>query len=142
MGLGPIQKEWVKSLREHPERQIEGQLGLKTEDGKDYKACCLGEGLCVLLRLEGLDPLLHFRSSDNLLLDNSEHNYLLDGTAKRLGLHNGRGALKDGSDGEEELRRITGSYSLSGTNDSGKMTWPEIADFIEKYPESVFTKSV
>lgn len=138
MELGPIQKEWIKSLREHPERQMSGHLGAKSEDGKNYKACCLGEGLCMLRRLEGKDPLNFFEPGGRLL-DNVEHNYLIPETADKLGLHDGKGQLK----GEVAYIQARGHrlYSLSSANDTG-MTWPEIADFIEKYPDSVFTKSV
>src|SRR6187551_1661657 len=44
MELGPLQKLWIASLREHPERQTMFSLGRRhTEDGKPYEACCLGE---------------------------------------------------------------------------------------------------
>jgi len=138
MELGPIQKEWIKSLREHPERQTTGHLGAKMGNGKDYKACCLGEGLCILRRLDGQDPLNFFEPGGRLL-DNAEHNYLLSETAERLGLHDGKGSLKGEVDSVEV--RSHRLYSLSSANDTG-MTWPEIADFIEKHPESVFAKSV
>jgi hypothetical protein len=50
MILGPIQKAWIKALREHPELQTKGQLGIKSGN-EIIGLCCLGQlgliaGLC------------------------------------------------------------------------------------------------
>lgn len=142
MELGPIQKAWIKSLREHPERQMQEQLGKRTPDG-GYAACCLGEGLLTLHAYESeyLDHLFNTERND----------YLCDGDAmaslkesyEKLGLRDGDG-LFDG----EELDNIESSDQMLGdasclaeANDDG-YTWPQIADFMEANPKVVFARSV
>lgn len=140
MELGTIQKAWIKSLREHPERQTSNCLGYKSKDSEDYKACCLGEALCVLYRINGKNAFDLF--NNGRLLDFNNSILLNEVTAYRLGLHTGNGHVEYGTNGSSFFiykKQILDS--LSSANDAG-MTWPEIADFIEKYPESVFTKSV
>lgn len=130
--LGPIQKAWIKSLREHPERQKPTLLG--SGNIKDYKACCLGEALicynrakkkklpfkdgCIVSHFEGIN-------SKRAILNYS-----------KLGLNGDLG---------EFSKNITykGNYyrSLADLNDR-HVTWPEIASIIEKHKDKLFTKSV
>ena len=127
MTLGKIQQAWIDSLRKHPERQMEGKLGVGTPN--NYKACCLGEALCVLARVN--KKRLPFNLMN--ISDGGNMNYLSNG-AEKLGLLDSRGQLKDGF-------KLKGSNTLSAANDFGA-TWTEIADFIEAHPEAVFTKSI
>lgn len=116
--FGPIQTEWLKSLKEHPERQLKGSLGKKYPDGT-YKACCLGEagliaGVCEW-REVGDQVILYVKESSQLSV-------LVD-VYETIGLFNSEG------------RRTSGypEMSLAIMNDSGK-TWPEIAAIIEADP--------
>lgn len=125
--LGPVQKRWIKSLREHPERQMSGRLGMGTIH--DYKACCLGELGIISDTCEFIAGVLREESGSVDLLRESYH---------KIGLHASDGAILDG-----RIIDKTGSrfYSLSAANDSG-MTWPEIADYVELNPEKIFFRSV
>jgi hypothetical protein len=124
--MGPVQKAWVKSLREHPERQAKGYLGDGTPD--DYKACCLGE---LLVRASGFNlcpsPFVNGRILDGGDPDGSSR--ILRTFYKKVGLHSDQGSI------------IYSLTSLGEMNDNG-VTWPKIADFIEANPEKVFSKSV
>ena len=127
MELGKIQKAWVKSLREHPERQCKNRLGYK--EGSSYRACCLGEGLLTVCRMnkKKLPFLITGEISDKINRDCLQFSY------KKLGL------LDD--NGRCEGLKYNDQQSLAQLNDNG-YTWTEIADFIEKYPNIVFNKSV
>ena len=140
MQLGPIQKAWVKNLREHPERQTSCMLGLKCNSGEDtpYLACCLGEALLTLHRMKD-------GNDDNAFVFDEEYDEwkIMDGRdGKCLGSSWERLGLRDPS-GEifEDEPEWEVYNSLAEMNDAG-ISWPEIADFIEENPETVFTKSV
>lgn len=127
MELGEIQKAWIKSLRENPNKQGWGTLGIK-----DNNYCCLGEALCVLksIKNESLKYGVHGE-----LIDGKDEHYLTD-SYKELGLYDEKGRLDD------KITHDFRSYSsISEMNDCG-LTWLEIADYIEQNPENVFTKSV
>ena len=133
MQLGPIQKEWVRQLKAHPEWQLSGKLGRSTSDGCKY--CCLGLGLVVLAE-KGLCQLNWEPNNDGFLLRESSFSsatLLVD--FKKLGLRDHVGSLLLHDDTERHLS------SLSAMNDHG-ITWIQIANFIEQNPELVFTKSV
>ena len=135
MELGPIQKAWVKSLRDHPERQMGGALGVG--DCKNYKACCLGQALINLCEIKNVSP--KFDSGRLFSFSHSgarRHGVLSTKDYNSLGLVDNVGVIC-----VDHRGYVNGIDSLSSCNDQG-MAWPEIADFIEKYPEAVFTKSV
>jgi len=137
MELGRIQKEWVKSLREHPERQMSDFLG-KVVDRDEYKACCLGELLCVRARLENKPPPFVYGS-----IWDGDNSSSLTSSYGGLGLRSNNGGFEI----DEEIRifmkdsRIEKTDSLASLNDSG-VKWPIIADFVEAFPDKIFTKSV
>jgi len=131
MKLGPIQEAWVKSLEEHPERQMAGSLGEITS-GDKYRACCLGEALCVMHALghrpspfQGRDIYSYVKSGSLDKLD-----------WQLLGLRGEWGNL-----GEPIMLSGVVCDSLAQANDRG-VTWPKIAASIRANPEKVFTKSV
>lgn len=142
--LGPIQKQWISNLRKYPERQAKGILGEKK--GDSYRACCLGEGLLCLKRSKGEE--LPF-DRDGYLFDGDMDvvnvgDFLFE-SYKDLGLLSEKGEIATTSN--EVLNHLVNSfpyqtnYTLAYLNDIGT-TWPQIADFIEKFPEAVFTKPV
>lgn len=122
--LGPLQKAWVKELREHPERQIMGELGSGNID--KFKACCLGQlHVCA----KGKNAF-----NERGEIDDGDLGYLHSCTD--YGLRSSGGSLKDFHSFSN------GTYTcLSNANDGG-VPWSELADFIEQNPEKVFTKSV
>lgn len=130
--LGPLQKEWVKTLREHPERQHTGSLGYK--DGDIWNLCCLGQ-LLVLAKGESVLSYLGnvYCNSSSTQLEKYYGDY---------GLKDEEGRFYD--DNGHSISSLIGGthfFSLADANDGG-LTWPEIADFIEANPEKVFTKAV
>ncbi len=130
MELGPIQKTWIKSMREHPERQMTGWLGRFKDFPGDYKACCLGE--------------LHicYRRENNIELKLNVI-YLEDGKSLRVLEHYQMYGLRGSSGEAKKMFMINGiNYgSLALANDKGA-TWPEIADAVEKDPENFFNFAV
>lgn len=127
MELGPIQQAWIKSLREHPERQMEGFLGKGTPD--NYRACCLGEYLCIYREMTNKDNPFQGTGTGYEIRDGGS-NRNLQYSYKVMGLRNQEGEI-EGHEYE----------SLARMNDS-VYSWTEIADFIEANPEKVFTKSI
>ena len=138
MKLGPIQKAWLKNLRAHPERQMEEQLGERTNDG-GYKVCCLGEALLTLYReydsidIESESEFLdHVFQGDGVLYDHGAME-ALENSYDELGLRDSEGVFDN--------IRLGDAISLAEANDLG-YTWLQIADFIEENPETVFSRSV
>jgi len=136
MELGKIQKAWIKSLREHPERQGKSQLGMK--HGNSYKACCLGELLLTSCRIKKKAFPFNVVGELRDKTPDDEKGCLgfLGNSWKKLGLKSDRGC-------GDKLVVVKGkNYSnLASANDNGA-TWPEIADAVEADPENFFTKSV
>lgn len=120
--MGPVQTEWVKRLREHPERQLTGRLGER--NSTDYKACCLGELWLTYCDIKGQQPQWDF---DQLHI-NGLNCYFSDEATDELGLRSFAGGSKKGK-------------SLATLNDSGS-TWTEIADMVEKDIFNYFTKEI
>lgn len=136
MELGTIQKAWVQSLREHPERQGRKQLGEVYVDGT-YKACCLGELLMVNARLKGIE--IPIGTITDKCVGYTDTHYL-NASYKKFGLRTSRGHFM--LPGEIYPKIGSHRYSnLAIANDEGA-TWSEIADFIEANPDLVFNESV
>ena len=131
MKLGPLQKAWVAALRAHPERQIKGRLGRGTPT--NYQACCLGELHLCHHRLK--HERLPFNENGRIIdqLNNASAVGTLVYSFEKYGLRGNSAPLKS--------KTLNGNKSLVDANDQGE-TWDKIADFIEKYPEEVFAKSV
>lgn len=121
MKLGKLQKKWIKTLKEHPERQTTGRLGII--DGGEHKMCCLGQGgvIAGVCRWEG-----------ERLVTPTGVGYKLSDVYESIGLRNAYG---------EALSTADGMPDLADMNDGG-MSWPEIAVIMETFPEEYFTKSV
>lgn len=140
MELGPIQKAWIASLREHPERQMTSKLG--GGNSEDYKACCLGEAVLTLCRLES--EQLPFE--DGKLFDKfSGTNYkqfgvLSKNTFEKLGLNDETGGFIKGFTLPNKKSPEFRINTLAAANDCG-YTWLEIADLMEKHTESIFVES-
>lgn len=114
--LNELHKKWLKSLREHPERQGKKKLGhIINTDTKEYTACCLGELLCIYKKGNV------FNNKGDIVDGSSE--VILNDSYKELGLYSPVGRSRD-----------LASPTLSQLNDNGK-SWPEIADIIESNPE-------
>ena len=133
--FGPIQKEWLKTLRKHPERQLKKNLGIMTEN--NIQMCCLGQ----LGVLKGCLSWLEGHSGTlKVLYDvgedgNTESKSYPSYSYKTLGLNN-----HVGSPSVKKLEDGTELTALASMND-GAYTWPQIADHVEKYGHYYFTKS-
>lgn len=152
--FGPIQTEWLQSLRENAHRQASGYLmttkSLKEDPTKDYTACCLGE-LCIIY-YKHHQLSLTFNYGDKL-----EVGGLRSKSVARIPNYKDYGLYGDLGDFYKEFDsisiRVKKSYynmgkkrqieygSLAAMNDDG-VTWPEIADFIEDNPTLVFSKTI
>jgi len=111
--LGKLQKAWIKALKSGKYEQTTGCL--KDEEGY----CCLG--VCEML--EGkLTKKGYINGTTNT-------GRLSISTLKKYGFRD-----REGKIGENEW--------LTSLNDDKGWTFKEIAEFIEKNPEAVFTKSV
>ncbi len=133
MELGPLQKQWIKNLRAHPERQCRGTLAERTgTEPHEYKACCLGE--FIITRFGINNDKLNFTNNNKFLwIDDS------GGTIKKYAEY---GLISEGGWFESSVVINDEEYnSLIQMNDNG-LTWTEIADYVEQNPENVFTKSV
>lgn len=123
---GSIQRQWLKNLKEHPERQMKQQLA-KRDRNDEYHACCLGEYLIYYNRIKSHKKIW----IDNEIYD-GESTGFLNSSWKKLGLNGMKGEL---------LRPCEKYSSLSSMNDYG-MTWSEISEYVEQNFENVFTKSI
>lgn len=135
--LGKIQKAWIANLRKHPERRRKRYLG--KGNSRNYQACCLGEALLTLCRIN--KKAFPF-DSDTYLCDNTDSS-ILSYSYDKIGLYGKRGDINienvSPSRITKEIRRLEGR-SLASLNDNG-YTWLQIADLLEKYPEAFFTES-
>lgn len=125
--LGPIQTEWIKQLRDHPQWQGKSTLGWKNKGG--FKMCCLGllgqiSGTCAFDDGGCLKELI-----DGKPVGNDD---FLENTYTLVGLHSDTGVIL----GSPEFQT-----SLVSLNDSSGGTWADIADLVEANPERVFNKS-
>lgn len=120
--LGPLQTQWIQSLRDYPERQMRSVLGDKKPDGS-YQACCLGEAgiIAGVCRWDDYGSLV--------TNDGFSSSILAQDTYKAIGLRSPRGDAK----AKTEVK------SLAYYNDYGK-TWPQIADILTEDPEMYFTE--
>lgn len=127
--LGPLQKKWVEELRNNPDQQMSKALGIPAKK----KFCCLGKALMIICEEYNLPIDVN---EGGCLLSEGERGVL--STYDKIGLRNNVGAFS-----YEKTICITGRYfnSLADANDSG-ISWLDLADFIERNPEIVFTKSV
>ena len=119
MELGPIQKQWIQSLKDHPERQYKHGLGVKISKD-NYLACCLGE-LCIIA------GTFQWSEDGNLMTPYGDKEYPTS-IWRKLGLYNDAGISRDGT------------TSLSLMNDNG-LSWPKIAEKVEENPSNYFKKS-
>jgi len=129
MKLTKFQDKWLTSLEDHPKRQCKNVLGKKLDKG--YVACCLGEALIVMCRME--HKKIPFDSLGVLRGSTSNMGSLSDKEYKKLGLLSAEGRIHS-----LFYNLFNNNRGLASANDSG-MTWPKIAKLIRKYPQAVFT---
>lgn len=125
--LGPMQKQWIAALRSGKYEQ--GFRRLRT---RDNKYCCLGVA-CEILGLEAKLDFDVYRFIDE---ETSSNSVIPGMTFSRLGLRSKEGHLK------EPLDDGRGYCScLYDLNDTAKLSFEQIADYIEANPENVFERS-
>lgn len=103
---------------------------------RNYKACCLGEAVLCRARMAGhkvSDLFVESVDEDTQIFDGEERTVLSYSTIKYFGFYDSSGRIK--------RRKLKGHIQLTGANDNG-VTWPEIATFVRKYPEAVFSKEL
>lgn len=130
MKLGPLQKEWVDTLRKYPERQITSRLGFKDIEG-NLHLCCLGQA-CLIAGHGKFNPR-NLQGEEVLSDEGDEGNFC---NYDSLGLIYVNGPLVNSL-----IYKNHKFWSLAGMNDA-KISWTEIANYIEENPNNVFTKSV
>lgn len=137
-----VQLDWIKALREHPERQTQGSLGEKNPITGELRLCCLGQALLCL------NPDIKFSCGGISLLDEGDDitasaltkSRVLINSYKKLNLRSSNGSLLKSYKEHPEKKGY--SYdSLTEMNDHG-FTWIQLADYIETNPENVFTNHI
>lgn len=127
MELGPLQKKWVKALRSGKYQQSDsGFLCEVLPDGKKAY-CCLGVAAEVVLKLEKRKKAGYF------IFGTGSSSFLEEFEA--LGLRSKLGRIED-------PRSTSRPSALAMLNDNRGWSFEKIADYIEKHPKQVFTKSV
>jgi hypothetical protein len=121
--LGPLQKKWIKTLKNHPERQMKHSLGKLLTNGS-YKCCCLGQAKIIIETSKGNNYRECFKNS--IIIDGGMN--CLVNSYTEIGLYSCNGSIRRSSN------------SLARMNDIG-YTWKQIAEFIENNPELVFKES-
>lgn len=134
--IGPLQYAWLTELRAHPELQTTDILGFKRNEEEGY--CCLGLALICIHKNEGTE--LVYSAAGNLLDCNSDNDFSNTTLSQfeKIGLRSNIGTINMSAIPYKERPSCS---NLAELNDDG-WSWPQIADFIEKYPEAVFTRSV
>ena len=126
--LGPNQKKWIAALRSGEYQQCTGRLkkggpSLRFEERRGF--CCLGVWLDIC-DVEWEDTDYDWYSY------NDASSNLPDLDYKELGLKSDDGLI------EPPIKYNNHTYEyLTDCNDHG-LTFEQIADFCEKYPESIF----
>lgn len=137
MKLGKLQTEWVNTLKEKPNLQYKGQLGMEDED-HNWKYCCLGMAEVILCESKGRKPNTKVGVLKEMLFDKY-------GNVATIGNYDDMGLLS--KEGKFKIPAIINGeefYSLASANDSHEtpVSWIDIANYIESNPENVFNKSV
>lgn len=129
MELGPLQKKWVKVLRDNAHLQGRRNLGYLDEKTGTKKFCCLGMALLVLNKGVWAPPTEGWGIS-----------YLQDGYSQKLLIsYQEMGFIGSAGDLIEPYKDIY--HSLAYMNDKGVL-WSEIADLAESNPKIMFEVSV
>lgn len=131
MKLGPLQKELVKSLRNHPERQGKHFLGRRLPNGR-YEACCLGEAGLIA-------KVCSFNKYRRLSVKSNKNQYYLCDDYKEIGFYDSRGAIKNTSYLNNEPETLS---DINDSQDNEWGDWVDISYYMEACPEMFFSKSV
>lgn len=116
--LGTLQRKWIRALKSGKYKKTTGQLFNEKTNGY----CCLG------VANKCLNLSTHIEAA-----------YLNEASGKALGLASSYGSIVGG---DYRFPRGKRSYtSLAQMNDAG-VSHAKIAEFLEKNPELVFTKSI
>jgi len=125
MKLTEVQKKWVKALRSGKYKQ--GKELLKEED----RFCCLGVACDIYLKAHGDKWANLYNDGVGWIYD--------DNTALPPLVRDWFGIKScSGNFGDVGGDKVEGSTSLVGLNDDRGFSFEQIADVIEKNPESIF----
>lgn len=127
--LGPLQEYWVTQLEKYPEKQLTGRL-FEGTSSKDYKACCLGEAILCVNRVNKK------KIWSTEIIQQEMELVLTQNTIEKYGFYSKRGKFKNNN-----FKYLKYNNSLASLNDGG-FTWPEIPAIIRRNPANVFSKAV
>ena len=122
--FGPNQEKWLAELESGDNLQCRQSL-IEVDNQGNVSYCCLGLAADKVLNLEKTNS--YFKDGECRLID-----FLDNNVYKKLGLFSPEGTIKDYC--EEK--------SLAELNDDYRFSFNEIAKFIRKNPEQVFSESV
>ena len=128
--LGPNQKRWLRALRSRKYHQVPGQLGVK--DGPMEAFCCLGLGCQLFVSprsLLWLNDGLNVRTNEGMKSANAPRALI-----QALGLFSNEGHPRPGARDEKDERLD----SLVHLNDEERLSFEQIADIVERYPDAYF----
>lgn len=132
--FGPLQKKWLALLETGKLKQVRDQLCHIDEMTNEKSYCCLGVAA---------DLVLHRKISCKDGVGAADGDELGLQKYKSLGLYSEFGEIRGLR--ESDFPRMSGDLddipSLSNLNDGG-VSFKRIANFIRKYPEAVFSRSV
>lgn len=138
MKLGPKQKEWIDWIRKNEQYKCCNQLGRFNPNNQLIECCILGSLLYTTV-----DQKINIIDFDYSLIDSSlektegvESICYLKHSFEELGLYDPQGSFFN----KTLVFYDKEANSLSEANDD-LIPWSIIADFVEEYPEAVFTKS-
>lgn len=155
--FGPVQKEWLRILREHPERQ--GKYNLLLADSEynlekgHYRACCLGQLMLCYAEKADYGMLIDFVAVEYTktklaFREDKSVSTVFPKFYQEYGLRDSHGAPLEKYKkriakffGEEYDSSQPNQCDLGNLNDSD-CPWPKIAELIEKFPEAYLCKSV
>jgi hypothetical protein len=119
--FGPIQRKWLRFLKNNPDIQYKGKLGVKCNNRLGYKACCLGQfGL--------MTDICHWNEID-LVNSIIERDYPMNLDIQMYGFVDGEGCYLN-----------PGKMSLSLINDT--TSWLHVYNACLNDPKGYFTKKV
>lgn len=141
--IGPWQRAWLRTLKSGDFVQCDGSLCLEDNKTGEYSFCCLGVACEVALendiQLEISKHTFCPASEASAILYDGEDTVLSERLVELFAFHGTSGEIVTGYTGH------TGYYDFSAglvdLNDTFGYTFEEIAKFVERFPEMVFSES-
>lgn len=126
--LGPLQEEWLRCLESGEFKQTKGLLCGNPDSKGVCRNCCLGVA-CVVAEVNDVGIDATWSTLTGVWSWDTNSGFLPPKVIQAMGFNNRRGGL---------TIEFDGYLSLAAANDGG-VTFAEIAAFVRKHPEAVFT---